>query len=449
MSIAFLIAFPVPGVSGNLPPYPPEADQNFFVDGEIVPANDPVVVAVKAFVDPEGDNHVETYWRVWRSDRPSVEIEKTTGPGVLMTTFDLSPGLKYTWIAGFMDDGSGTISWSAEYSFIVGASSLDILPPVLPGVNIADFSIVSFTQWPDHPAAKDVFGIKYDPNLFRIGIYDPTQNGYLEFGPNLFIRPGCCYWVLARNGLDVTVAGVPVSTTVDVDVPLAYNASDGNGWNMVAPPNAAYYLWEDVEVIAFDPDGNPEFGPMPILMLNMDNPYIDLRFWSWENGAYTSHSPYDDPYLLRPNTGGWVRVRRDGVYLRFSTDRQLLGTNRSGAMTETGRYLLSTSLATAADYGLTPPGPMKGLGAIMPGDVNDSGTVNLIDAILALQMAGRRAASSVVWYADVDGDEKIGLSEAVYAIRVASGLYANDSMGDNSGEGGSGGVVSGDGIISP
>ncbi len=56
-------------------------------------------------------------------------------------------------------------------------------------------------------------------------------------------------------------------------------------------------------------------------------------------------------------------------------------------------------------------------------DIDDSGTIDLNDAILALQIcAGITPSSTVYKEADVDGDGKIGLGEAIHALQIVSGL---------------------------
>ena len=57
------------------------------------------------------------------------------------------------------------------------------------------------------------------------------------------------------------------------------------------------------------------------------------------------------------------------------------------------------------------------------GDLNDDSSVDLADAILALQvMAGIEPSTTVHKEADVNGDEKIGLAEVIYVFQLVSGL---------------------------
>ena len=58
------------------------------------------------------------------------------------------------------------------------------------------------------------------------------------------------------------------------------------------------------------------------------------------------------------------------------------------------------------------------------GDVNGDGQVSLSDAVVTLQCAahGTTEATVVTKEADVDGDERIGLPEALYVMQRVAGL---------------------------
>ena len=60
-----------------------------------------------------------------------------------------------------------------------------------------------------------------------------------------------------------------------------------------------------------------------------------------------------------------------------------------------------------------------------PGDINDSGSVDLADVILALQVCAKISpppAVTIKVEREVNGDGKIGLEEAIYALQVVSGI---------------------------
>jgi subtilisin family serine protease/chitodextrinase len=56
------------------------------------------------------------------------------------------------------------------------------------------------------------------------------------------------------------------------------------------------------------------------------------------------------------------------------------------------------------------------------GDINDDGSVNLADAIMALQIVSGRSPSDVNKSADVNNNGQIGLEEALYILQLVAGL---------------------------
>ncbi|MEA3486082.1 MAG: dockerin type I domain-containing protein [Thermodesulfobacteriota bacterium] len=59
---------------------------------------------------------------------------------------------------------------------------------------------------------------------------------------------------------------------------------------------------------------------------------------------------------------------------------------------------------------------------VSPGDVDDSRDINLADAIIALKIMTGINSSESHSGADVNGDGKIGLSEAIYILQKVSGV---------------------------
>jgi len=310
---------------------PPDIPTAVSPANELIFAEGPVTLKTSPFSDPDGDTHLQTHWLVKRADSvyyrsdydPSFDQLMTAVSLTEHTVSGLEPGLKYVWKAGYVDSGSGDTSWSQEYTFKIGTSQVDSSVWIEPGTEAPDFKMVSFIQWPDDPASTSVFGDEMGESYgqdFRMGTYDPTSSsgGYVEYGSNLIIEPGRAYWFLARDGLDITVNGVPVSEIHNIELGLLYNASNENGWNMIACPNNADYCWADVEVVEYDDKGNILYGPTAISELGDPNDYIDKRLWAWENGAY-----YSDTFLkMKKHEGYWVKVKKANVFLRFPVSAQ-------------------------------------------------------------------------------------------------------------------------------
>jgi len=349
--------------------HPPEAtDTADYMDGKIVAtASLPVSAS-----DYSANNPETTFWRARRADMPfgapgydaSFDMISTTPDHEL---FGLEAGLKYVWQVSYEYTNGSTSPWSDEYGFLVGVEETDTSTSAPSGTGVADYIMATFPTWPLDSSSEAVLGDDmpegYDTIYYRFGTYDAMSGGYKEFGPDLKIVPGRAYWVLARNGLNPTVQGVPVSMMADIEVPLDYNSP--NGWNMVGPPNKADYNWADVEVVAYDPDGNILYGPVAIGTLADPNPYIDIRLWRWEDGMYK-----EDTTLMMQNQGYWVQALEPGVSLRFPVAAQLVkaGTFSPVRMIaqkiNQGLFHLKLALATpeaVAAAGDSPPLPMGAL----------------------------------------------------------------------------------------
>ena len=358
-------------LSGQPPaqPIPAPGSEDHVV---LAPGN--VTLNGSPFSDPEGDEHVETYWLVRRADKMNFNPVILTGTDTGCAMPGLDDGLQYVWKVGYEDVG-GNIAWSDESRFCVGSSQNDDSVEIPPGTTAGDFKMVSFVQWPDNPAMAEVVGHNVVSNTedYRIGTYDPMIETYVVSGYGLEIEPGRAYWFLAREGLDISVDGVPVSIDTDIDVKLGYNTATQKGWNMVACPNNADYYWADIRIIVYDDMGNTLFGPVRVGDFASDNPYLDLHLWRWEGNTYLPGTT-----ILEKYNGYWVRARAENVYLRFPSDDQVaaggLGHALNLAMARGGR--LAQSLlpkAAYADSDDSPPQPMSGLSADAGGNSGGSG----------------------------------------------------------------------------
>ena len=363
----------------NCPPDTPTAsdpsDEAIFAEG-------PVTIDTSTFSDPDSDTHTASHWLARRADGvyyrsdydTSFNTVVTTGELTQHTVSGLSSGMKYVWKVGYKDSGSGETSWSEEYDFKIGTSEADSSVKITSGTEEADFTMVSFVQWPDYSMSSSVFNLTYDKKNFRIGTYDPTHGsgGYVEYGSSLMIEPGKAYWFLARDGLPITVNGIPVSLSDDIDIKLLYNASNENGWNMIGCPNAANYYWDYVEVIEYNPsDGSIVSGPTAITDLPDTNDYIDKRLWCWENGTY-----YSDATLMEKYEGYWVKAKKANVSLRFKEINQVSLSNPHtmfASLLSTGKRWMKrwifTSQVAIADSDDSPPRPMGDFSTVSPDSV--------------------------------------------------------------------------------
>ena len=135
---------------------------------------------------------------------------------------------------------------------------------------------------------------------------------------------------------------------------------------MIAPPNDRNYHWGDLQVMVKDAAGNTAFGPTPISGLAEDNPYIDVRIWGWNAGAYSASTLTD--FLLERYSGYWVRAKQQNVYLCFPADAGiasrfggLMDAVRNRLTAWAGSFLPETDTAYANAPTDAPPMPMAGL----------------------------------------------------------------------------------------
>jgi hypothetical protein len=327
----------------NFPPQKPALESP--ADNATIPPG-PVEFQAGGYVDPEGDAHAMTWWQGSRTDDPEPVINEKSDTDLTsyLVSTGFEPGLKYKWRTAYQDAGSGQYSpWSDQREFLIGQTEVDEnIPPVTPGVSLKDYRMVSFIHWLDDPSAEAAFGPfmggGYDDREYRIGTYDPNfgpalknaattasgespgQGGYREY-PNFTVEPGRSYWFLAREGVGLSLSGVPVSTSVDICIELKFNTANANGWNMIAPPNDANYHWGDLQVVEKDGSGNIVSGPMPISQLTVNNQYIDIRIWSWTDGSYIATS--NPGFMLMKYSGYWVRAKKANIFLCFPAESQL------------------------------------------------------------------------------------------------------------------------------
>ncbi|MBN2282430.1 MAG: hypothetical protein JXO48_00910, partial [Deltaproteobacteria bacterium] len=335
-------------------------------DGAALDTRDLITLTAGPYDDPEGDAHVESRWSIRRIDHPACEYEITSSTDLTQHTITgLCAGLEYAWKVGYVDAGSGLVTWSNERTFFIGPPTVDTTVSVPSGAVSEDYRMVSFTVWPYDPEAASIFCTEPDTAMLRFAAYDPLLEAYHEYGdPDLVIRPGSSYWLLARVGYTPSVHGITVSLNVDIDVPLQYNEAAANGWNMIGPPNSASYRWEDVQVLEYDAGGTVIQGPTRIGDLPDENTMIDTRLWRWESGAY-----YADTTELEAHTGYWVKARTSNVWLRFPADAHMAENSITKfyvrqMMKETAKVVKAWGLTPAvavAEVSDTPPPPPGGL----------------------------------------------------------------------------------------
>jgi hypothetical protein len=327
-------------------------------DGAVL-SSGPVTLKASVFSDPEDDAHIRTYWVIRRADNTCLEITtdvENAGEEEDLTDFlltDLRSGAKYIWQAGYVDSGSGKISWSLEYGFTMGQTSSTPDLTADPGAETSACVMMTFPVWMSDPRAENVFGRfidGYDITEHRIAAYSAASGGYVEYGSGLTIEPGKSCWVCAREGLTVSADGVLAAPENGFDISLDYNPNTGNGWNMIGSPTGQSYAWSSLSVVVFNGDCEQITDAMPLAGLGPGNPYIDPRLWRWENGKY-----FDDTLTIEPDKGYWVRALQKGVRLRFPAVSQSMSFVSLSTKPEA---VLSSAQLKALDAA-QPPSPVR------------------------------------------------------------------------------------------
>ncbi len=81
---------------------------------------------------------------------------------------------------------------------------------------------------------------------------------------------------------------------------------------------------------------------------------------------------------------------------------------------------------TTIDYSYDPAGNMLNFTVIsdhLIGDVDDSQGVDLVDAVLCLQIVSGGSPSTAIYQsADIDGDNRISTAELLYVLQKVAGL---------------------------
>ncbi len=274
-----------------------------------------------------------------------------------------------------------------------------------PGIEIKDYRMVSFVHFPNTPSSLSLFreamGGAYNRDNFRIGTYDPVSRKYVECSKEMMIEPGKSYWFLARNGLNITVTGVPVSVNHEIDVKLE------PGWNMIASPNNKSYNWNKVQVFQYNDDGT--IKSEPIAISSSDNHLIQKRLWEWRDGTYFYYDTdglYDNEEyeadlnlrMMTPNGGYWIKANDTNVVLRFPAEESLLVKSEAGSQKiVAGSQKSKVNIITPAfaDSEDSPPRPMENLSVSSSGA--DAGGSCFIDTSASGESSNRSSDISLIF----------------------------------------------------
>ena len=327
---------------------------------------------LKAFNDPENDPHQKTQWMIHRADRPhtclgmfsSNCIQSSSAHLTKYSHDDLIPGMQYVWEVACSDTGSEIMVHSDLNRFTIGERAKSNPIEISPGLKEQDYQMISIPMWLENASAplafKDAMPSGYDTRYIKIGVFDPTVGAYVQYDDSMFLFPGMAFWILSRNGMEIPVQGVNVTSLEDIDIPLVYSDDYRNGWNMIGSPTKMHYNWNQLLVVVYDYNGEVITERRTIAQLGSDNPYINTHIWRWNNGDYEEN---DASGIIEPYRGYWVEAKQSNVWLRFSVDAQ--ADMRKRSMDQWGE-------AT----GNIPPEPMQGFQEM--GDISNGCFISII-----------------------------------------------------------------------
>ncbi len=138
---------------------------------------------------------------------------------------------------------------------------------------------------------------------------------------------------------------------------------------------------DDVWAVITPPDYQPESPDIPIIYL----PIVELK----------------DP----DNDGTY-----EGVYNNFTQK----------GIYKIAIYAVDSELFFSLPVNIT---VIQVLDGVIPGDIDDNGSIELKDAILTLKLLAGINENNINADADITGDGKIGMEEAIYILQKVSGLY--------------------------
>ncbi|MBR5949791.1 MAG: redoxin family protein [Clostridia bacterium] len=132
--------------------------------------------------------------------------------------------------------------------------------------------------------------------------------------------------------------------------------------------------------------------------------------------------------FLENNGYTWLNVREDQVLENafFTVDSipSTIIVDRNGLVRDhrVGSFTSSAQLQAFIDGWYQTLLEEEGGSETVPGDINDSGSVELGDAVLALRMALGISEASNVEAGDMNGNGSIDVSDAIIILRMAMGL---------------------------
>ncbi len=262
----------------------------------------------------------------------------------------------------------------------------------------------------------------------------PLYNG------SLGALPTSQFWLY---GVDPAASTIPVMQNGAVVMDSTGPTADSAGFFTITSQHPAFLqpldreagftVWVEAQLISESHVSDDRAG-YSVIVLSNDLSGIELGFWDNEIWAQefvdgdTSqqfiHAEGTDATPTVAQTPYAIWIRGDSYRLYVDGDFRLTGPVRNyspfGAPYNQANFIFFGDNTSSAEAVSATAGVAVNIHA--PGDLNDSGEVTLLDALIALQvLAGLSPAELDPEWAiaggDVDGDFQAGLAEAIYALQ--------------------------------
>ena len=235
----------------------------------------------------------------------------------------------------------------------------------------------------------------------------PTSKSFISSGGGGAVSvtvQNDCPWTAASNAGWITItAGTSGSGNGTVDYSVASNSSASLRTGNMTIAGKTFTVTQEGGNVSPTADAGPDqtVDEREIVVLdgsNSSDPDDGIASYQWVQTAdpsvTLSNSEAVQPTFTAPNVG------TEGATLTFQ-----LKVSDNGGLQDTDTVIINIS------------------NKIIAGDVDDSGTVDLSDAVMALQVSvGINPSQTVYNAADVNGDNNIGLEEVVYILQKIAGL---------------------------
>ena len=326
--------------------------------------------------------------------------------------------------SSYLDDGMNKTDFSAEAQEEMGEPNFESLSCAVLNISVDGNTATANVSWADGEA-ESIHFIKEDElwmlsgNQKKYGVEARSQNWHN--GTQYMVQFEVEDPDQTATSVMITGPGIPEGTPLNLD----YDTDNVN-WNS----------WHTNKSLDFE--SNPPMQSLPLeytFTIAYGEPaetFTDIcMVRSFVSGCATKLSTSgtaSDPLVF-----SWTGVGAGYTYhvqlsdadgnRIWDSDWKLTGTSVSydgPVLTSDAQY--HYWVVVEDQYGNSSFAEGSFTQVVAPGDVNNSGSVDLADAILVLQLLAGTNPIGINLGADINGDGKIGLAEAIYILQHVAGF---------------------------